>query len=293
MASSRSRSFLAALALLASIDVHAAIIEQYSYVDPYGLVKTADTGTAYINPNGAVSFAAIAGIERKLEVSFLAEDGTVLDTATSPVITAEDRITLDGRPFYGFFLDLQAPAGDGHYTIRARVLTSDDHEVATETYPVMLDRTPPSLSGGFGWKAWRPADLRPMPDDVLVSRYDAKRLWAHDVIETGSGLDTTAARFQSLILAPGHLDALTVPHSSEDQAVNASHLARGDASQVRRYPTQATKGTACGNAQRSLSVRFDLARGGPTRSCGVQSVSHRDRRALECADRDHDSFNPT
>ncbi|NCC29974.1 MAG: DUF4165 domain-containing protein, partial [Gammaproteobacteria bacterium] len=184
------------------------------------MVKSADSTTPYINPNGAVSFAAIAGIERKLEVSFRAQDGTVLSTETSPVITSADRITVNGQPFYGFFLDLQAPAGDGHYSIRARVLTRDNVQVSLEQYPVIIDRTPPALSGGFGWNAWRPSNLMPMPDDVLVSRYESKRLWAEGIIETGSGLDTTSARFQSLYLEGPNTGRVALETPAVIDAVN-------------------------------------------------------------------------
>ena len=193
------RSLLVVAALCGTTAASAAIVEQYTYTDPYGATKTATADTPYANPDGTMSFALVAGIARKLEVSILDAANAVLSSSTSEVITADDRITIDGKPYYGFLLDLQAPATDGAYRIRARILSDDDQQIAEETYPVLIDRTPPTFSGGFGWSG-RWSIQPPMPDDALVSYDIARRVWIDDVSDAGSGLDPANARFQSLWL---------------------------------------------------------------------------------------------
>ncbi|HDZ9205295.1 TPA: DUF4165 domain-containing protein [Vibrio cholerae] len=147
-------ALLGALAVLTAGAAHAELLE-YTFKAPDGTQRSLPPNTNYANPTGNVSFALSAGIDRKVKISVLRSDGTVVSTATSHLLGATDRITVGGKSYYGAELQLPAPVG-GAYTVRAEILASDGSTVQVDQYPLTVDVTPPTYSslapvyGGYG-----------------------------------------------------------------------------------------------------------------------------------------------
>lgn len=123
---------------------HADLIE-LQFADPLGQQKTILPTAEYSNATGSIAFYLGAGVDRKVRVSILNKNGGVLQTATSGVIGANDRITTDdGRSFYGAVLNLNAPNGDGQYTIKSEILSSSNAVIEQETFPMVFHRKAPT-----------------------------------------------------------------------------------------------------------------------------------------------------
>ncbi|MDJ4033991.1 Ig-like domain-containing protein [Salmonella enterica] len=137
-------AMLGALAVLTAGAAHAELLE-YTFKAPDGTQRSLTPNANYANPTGNISFALSAGIDRKVKISVLRSDGTVVSTATSHLLGATDRITVGGKSYYGAELQLPAPVG-GAYTIRAEILASDGSTVQTDEYPLTVDVTPPTYS---------------------------------------------------------------------------------------------------------------------------------------------------
>ncbi|NMU46973.1 DUF4165 domain-containing protein, partial [Vibrio parahaemolyticus] len=108
--------------------------------------RTLSPSTVYANPTGNIKFALSAGIDRKVKISIVRPDGSVVNSATSHLLGGADRITVNGKSYYGAELELAAP-GEGEYSFKAEILTSVGDSVQTDTYPIIVDITPPVISG--------------------------------------------------------------------------------------------------------------------------------------------------
>ncbi|ECN2185770.1 DUF4165 domain-containing protein, partial [Salmonella enterica subsp. enterica serovar Newport] len=85
-------AMLGALAVLTAGAAHAELLE-YTFKAPDGTQRSLTPNANYANPTGNISFALSAGIDRKVKISVLRSDGTVVSTATSHLLGATDRIT--------------------------------------------------------------------------------------------------------------------------------------------------------------------------------------------------------
>ncbi|WP_141010072.1 DUF4165 domain-containing protein, partial [Escherichia coli] len=137
-------AMLGALAVLTAGAAHAELLE-YTFKAPDGTQRSLTPNANYANPTGNISFALSAGIDRKVKISVIRSDGTVVSTATSHLLGATDRITVGGKSYYGAELQLPAPS-EGVYKLRAEILASDGSSVQTDEYPLQVDTTAPSLA---------------------------------------------------------------------------------------------------------------------------------------------------
>lgn len=209
-----------------ALSVRAEILIKYAYTDPYGVEKTATAITPAINPHGDLRLALAAGLDRSLRIAFVDGGGTPLTgEATSALLGPGDRIEVAGQWFYGARLALTPPAEDGPHLLRAEILDQTGHVVTVETVRVEIDRTPPTMNGAFGWWAWRPNELYPLPEMTLIGAFEARRFWADGIQDLGAGLDTAAARFQSVYLEGPH--AGQVAHDTP-AALSEDTVAIGD-----------------------------------------------------------------
>ena len=197
------RAVVASIALGVSGWLHAGVLVQYSYTDPYGQAKTAQPETAAVNPTGDMAFILAAGIDRRLRIT-LYRGGTQLATAESPPLTGDDRITVGGVTYYGATLELPAPALDGNHTLRAEILSHEGTLITREDNAVIIDRQPPVMSGGFALLGGWPNNHDPLTAETLVSGYSVARIVARGVADAHAGLATDNARFQSIYLAGPH-----------------------------------------------------------------------------------------
>ncbi|WP_249554577.1 Ig-like domain-containing protein [Shewanella sp. 8A] len=155
-------ALLGALAVLTAGAAHAELLE-YTFKAPNGAQRSLPPNANYANPTGNVSFALSAGIDRKVKISVLRSDGTVVSTATSHLLGATDRITVGGKSYYGAELQLPAPS-EGVYKLRAEILASDGSSVQTDEYPLQVDTTAPSLANVTVKGEW----IRALSDGTLL-----------------------------------------------------------------------------------------------------------------------------
>ncbi|PHP34731.1 hypothetical protein CR084_26495, partial [Salmonella enterica subsp. enterica serovar Typhimurium] len=107
------------MSVLTACAAHAELLER-TFKPPDGTQRSLTPNANYSNPTGNISFALSAGIDRKVTISLLRSDATVVSTSTSHLLG----ITVGGKSYYGAELQLPAPVG-GAYTIRAEILASD------------------------------------------------------------------------------------------------------------------------------------------------------------------------
>lgn len=133
-----------AAAFLVAGGAQADLLE-YSFTSAQGEQRTLKPSATYANPTGNIKFALSAGVDRMVRVSIVNAAGNVLSSQTSKLLGANDRITVDGREYYGAFLSLAAPA-EGAYTLRAEILSAGNKPVAVDDYEWIVDTTPPTMS---------------------------------------------------------------------------------------------------------------------------------------------------
>ncbi|WP_181422090.1 Ig-like domain-containing protein, partial [Halomonas sp. LBP4] len=146
----RIRALLAAFAgagAIASGTAQAELIE-YSFTSPVGEKRSLLAASRYANPVDKIDFALSGGVDRKVKVSIVKMDGSVLDSATSHLLGADDLITAAGNQFYGAILTLSAPA-DGSYTISSQILSSADEVVSEKQHALVVDTQAPGVTGSI------------------------------------------------------------------------------------------------------------------------------------------------
>lgn len=140
-------AFASCLAMMAlgTNSAYADLIE-YSFNTPKGEKRTVPAAQEYVNPVGTIQFALSAGLDRYVRATILDKKGKVVGTNTSHLLSAKDRIDVNGQSTYGAVVDIPAPA-EGEYTIRAEILNAKKEVVQTDTYPLVVDITPPTIGG--------------------------------------------------------------------------------------------------------------------------------------------------
>ncbi|AVF73797.1 hypothetical protein AL539_08305 (plasmid) [Vibrio alginolyticus] len=153
---------LGAMAAIAAPLAQAELLE-YSFNTPDGAERTLSPSTVYANPTGNIKFALSAGIDRKVKISIVRPDGSVVNSATSHLLGGTDRITVNGKSYYGAELSLTAP-GEGEYSFKAEILSSDGQSVQEDSYVVNIDTTAPDLSNVIVKGEWN----RTLSDGTLM-----------------------------------------------------------------------------------------------------------------------------
>lgn len=257
---------MAGIALVVSGWLHAGVLVQYSYTDPYDQEKTATPTTAAVNPVGEMRFILAAGIDRKLRIT-LYRGSTPLGTAESPPLTGDDRISVGGETYYGATLALAAPALDGSHTLRAEILSYAGTLITREDTAVIIDRQPPVMSGGFAYLGGWPNNHDPLTSGSLVSGWAVARITARSVTDAHAGLATDGARFQTIYLegpnsgqvayeTPAVFSGtdLVVGSGSENSVVRGTHLPYWEGNLLLRFVAFDQAGNA---ASFDLPVLYD------------------------------------
>jgi large repetitive protein len=133
-----------AITLLSGGHAHADLLE-YNFIGSDGSQRTLPGSAEYGNPTGKITFALSAGVDRKVRISILNSAGEILNSATSELLGANDRITVGGKEYYGAFLKLAAPS-EGLHIIKAEILASDGKVVKVNEHTLNVDLTPPTAS---------------------------------------------------------------------------------------------------------------------------------------------------
>lgn len=176
---------LAAFFLLGSSGAHADLLE-YQYTDTNGETKKSLPSHVYANPTSDITFHLSAGIDRKVKVSIIGDDGRIISTKTSHLLGASDRINIRGKSYYGASLNLPKPSSDGKYKIKSEIISSSDKAVQSDEYELTLDTVAPNVTG----KITRITDNKGTPS-VLTnrSRFD-RELRLGGITDSGVGLES-------------------------------------------------------------------------------------------------------
>jgi len=129
---------------LFSLTAHANIVE-YKFTTPGGVERILPPTSLIANPKGPVTFSISSGLNRKIKLSIKNTSGSTVSTKTSDLIGSEDKFILGGLTYYGFKMDLNAPA-DGNYTIEVVILDSANAVVSTQNFSWIVDTQGPVIS---------------------------------------------------------------------------------------------------------------------------------------------------
>lgn len=116
----------------------------YRFTDVNGEQRDVGPDQTYVNPQGDMTFYLRAGVDRRLEIEMQNLDGTIIETNTSDLIGANDRIQHGGVGHYGATLKLSSP-GDGEYRLISRIISSSGAEIDSKQYPLTVTRQKPVL----------------------------------------------------------------------------------------------------------------------------------------------------
>lgn len=140
-----------AAALLSAGSAHADLLE-YSFKGAGGSQRSLGPSDKYANPVGKIKFSLGAGLDRKVKISILNDKGKTISSATSKLLGAKDRISVNGKIHYGAVLSLDAPP-EGAYKLKAETLSSQGAPVRVDEYPLVVDVTKPSITGSPLYKS--------------------------------------------------------------------------------------------------------------------------------------------
>ena len=163
---------------------------QYRFTDTVGKDKSVSPSVGYLNPKTSFTISVSAGIDRKVKVTLLKEDGSLISSATSKLLGSSDRITVSGKDYYGAELTLAKPT-DGPYNLVTETLSSKNVLVASEATTVVVDSTPPVL-GDWSWAITYGGG--PAPDGLpIFGTVEAK----HITLSTLDNADVSSANFET------------------------------------------------------------------------------------------------
>ena len=175
---------------MACTGVASAEVLQYKFTAADGTAKTVDASSSYINPKSTFTVSVSAGVDRKIKLSVLRKDDTVVSTTKGALIGSADRIDVGGKAYYGSELTLNKPA-DGSYVLLAETLSSKDAVVSSERVDISFDTVAPKL-GDWSWEI--PYGKGTAPDGLPIFSVTEARVLALGATDIA---DVNTARYQT------------------------------------------------------------------------------------------------
>ena len=180
---------IAISALIASLPLAAqADILKIQFTDQYGSEKVLEKNDTWlINTANNLELAMSAGLDRRVKASVLDADGEVVSQASSDLIGATDRITVDGEEYYGSRISLAVP-GEGKYTLVDEIVDSSGQTVKKINRDLTVDLTGPALSDIRVKGEWN----RTMPDGTLLrgpNRFTGIEVKSADTLTEVAGIE--------------------------------------------------------------------------------------------------------
>ncbi|MCB2384510.1 Ig-like domain-containing protein [Shewanella sp. SR1] len=145
---SQHRYKLLAAALLALPHFAFAEIEGMTFTSVMQEQTTLTPASAMaINPvlEHSMNVYVSAGLDRKLKLYWLSS-GVKLNEVNTGVIGVSDRITFQGKDFYGKQISIVAPNSQGNYTLQADLLSVDGNVIGSWSIPVTIDTQAPTAN---------------------------------------------------------------------------------------------------------------------------------------------------
>ncbi|USD58839.1 DUF4165 domain-containing protein [Vibrio sp. SCSIO 43140] len=136
---------LLAILLLLVTNTSFAAIEGFEFVDTNNtdrLIPTSTNTATLINNSSSIGVHISAGLDRKIEVKVL-EEGALIGSASSGVITINDSYSPFGNEYFGTYLEIPLPL-DGTYVIEATTLSLSGDVVDTTSTSIIRDTKQPS-----------------------------------------------------------------------------------------------------------------------------------------------------
>ena len=131
------------------IPTASAELLEINYTDSNQVIKTQKPTEAYIGTNNDIQFSLSAGVERLVQLTITNSSNEIVNTLTSEKLGPADRITVNGKEYYGSLLKLDSIA-DGKYQATASILSASSNLISSETYDLIVDTTAPTM-GAFTW----------------------------------------------------------------------------------------------------------------------------------------------
>ncbi|QSV17506.1 Ig-like domain-containing protein [Photobacterium ganghwense] len=202
------------------------------FLDTNGKQRTISPNQRYANPTGQMSFALSAGIDRRVRVTLLDHAGQLVEQSTSDLLGSSNRISVNGKSFYGAYLSLGSPS-DGEYQIKAEILSAAGTSVQTDVYPLIIDTQKPGYNSvrnnASGYRMTTTGDVWKLGNggsgdsvfivDGIHSATPIKSVKIHSYREDGTLYTTREASFDATIFeAQVSFERFIFPDSDLDEA---------------------------------------------------------------------------
>ena len=171
------RQLSVALGMVATASIVSADVLELSYVDTHSVAIRAPVSQKYFNPTSDVTVTSAAGLDRSVQINIRDSARLLVATASSSRIAASNRITVDGKDYYGVSLKVSFP-GEGDYTMEELTFDSSGNLLGENTYSITIDTTPPSIAGPWGLDGWN-SNTTVTP--AKFSFFEGRRVWVEGV----------------------------------------------------------------------------------------------------------------
>tara|TARA_B100002003_G_scaffold91182_1_gene85125 strand:+ start:9097 stop:14253 length:5157 start_codon:yes stop_codon:yes gene_type:complete len=158
-------------AALLPLALHAnADVESIDYLSAAsGKQETAQFGVQYLAPKGQMTLYLVGGLERRLKIKLVAPSGAVAYEHLTDMIGPGDRITVDGRSYYGFRVTVPVPEAEGEYELLSAITDLSGAALSSKSSRVYLDTQAPFEPVRAATDAWTNNERLPLTYDGLIS----------------------------------------------------------------------------------------------------------------------------
>lgn len=128
----------------------------FTFIDMNNVNQEVGANKKYQNPKSDLNMFVSGGLDNKVHIRVVDNNGKEWINSTSDLIGASDRLTFAGEDHYGKVIALDANLPDGTYTFTQRLLNNANAELKTSILTYVYDRVPPVTSNelAFAVKSW-------------------------------------------------------------------------------------------------------------------------------------------
>ncbi|EPR7483936.1 Ig-like domain-containing protein (plasmid) [Vibrio campbellii] len=160
-----------------------AALLSLDYESATGKKSKIAASVVHINPSDDVSVSLSGGLDRRVRVE-LVSGSSVEVSKTSAVISFDDRLTVDGKDYFGKVLKIKKPL-DGTYTLRAKILTADNKTLESLDYTLVVDSVAPKVGE---WSYKLPYSRMHTDGKLIYSKIESRYIALENVTDSESGI---------------------------------------------------------------------------------------------------------
>ncbi|MCD9476330.1 DUF4165 domain-containing protein [Photobacterium carnosum] len=180
------KSLIATLLLGLLPSLANAELVTFGFTDSANKPKTViPKNISYLNASTPITYILSGGLDRKLQIVVKDASGLEIDKITSSIINIHDRMTVNGRDFYGKSIVSDKKLSDGRYTITAQILDMNNKAIQSNDFAVDIDTVGPVITGDITHKVLAQGGGNVAMFDYLEQR----ELSVSGVSDSNSGLD--------------------------------------------------------------------------------------------------------